>query len=288
MDRDRLLYAGEFLESNLFEPLTAQDIAASAAMSLRSLQRHFTDSVGESLASYVRGRRLTLAARQLVLGHQDILGLALDCQFGSHEAFSRAFRRHYFMSPSEFRQQGCLTHNYHRPLLDEAVLDELNAQRQQPPQLIQVPEHALWGLSAIMHPDQMNGLPLMRLTQRLSADLQTLFGPGQTPRVFIYKPSPGQCHDFCVMVAVKARAGTAPAGLETLILPAGFRATFTLQGDEALLPVFMYHCYAQWIFHSGWHFADAPVELHFPHEREKHFRLTLPVRTTPCSGYRLW
>lgn len=48
-----------FWRNNLFEPLTAEDIAASAAMSLRSLQRHFADSVGESLASYVRGRRLT-------------------------------------------------------------------------------------------------------------------------------------------------------------------------------------------------------------------------------------
>ena len=68
-----------------------------------------------------------------MLGHQDILGLALDCQFGSHEAFTRAFARHYFMSPSEFRKQGCLCHNYHRPQLDEAMLSELNAQQQSPP-----------------------------------------------------------------------------------------------------------------------------------------------------------
>ena len=51
MDKERLLYAGEFLENNLFEPLTAEDIAASAAMTLRSVQRHFAGSVGESLAS---------------------------------------------------------------------------------------------------------------------------------------------------------------------------------------------------------------------------------------------
>ena len=48
MNKDRLLYAGEFLERNLFEPLTAEDLAAAAAMSLRSLQRHFADSVGEA------------------------------------------------------------------------------------------------------------------------------------------------------------------------------------------------------------------------------------------------
>ena len=55
MHRDRLLYAGEYLEANLFEPLTMEDIASASAMSLRSLQRHFVGAVGESLASYVRG-----------------------------------------------------------------------------------------------------------------------------------------------------------------------------------------------------------------------------------------
>ena len=288
MNKDRLLYAGEFLEQNLFEPLTADDLAAAAAMSLRSLQRHFAESVGESLASYVRGRRLTHAARQLVMGHPDILGLALDCQFGSHEAFTRAFRRHYFMSPSEFRDQGCLSHNYHRPVLDEAALDALEAQRQHPPQLHQVPEQTLWGLSTLMPPDQLDGLPLQLQTRRLAAELQALFGPHQTPRLFIYKTTPGQCQHFCVMMAVEARSGATPAGLETLRLPAGFRATFTQHGDESLLPVFMYHCYAQWIFHSGWHFADAPVELHLPNERQVRFRLTLPVRPTPSPSYHLW
>ncbi len=71
-------------------------------------------------------------------------------------------------------------------------------------------------------------------------------------------------------------------------MPAGFRATFTQQGDKSLLPVFLYHCYAQWIFHSGWHFADAPVELHLPHEHERRFRLILPVRPTPSPSYHLW
>ena len=288
MNKDRLLYAGEFLEQNLFEPLTADDLAAAAAMSLRSLQRHFASPPPRSRAPRVRGRRLTHAARQLVMGHPDILGLALDCQFGSHEAFTRAFRRHYFMSPSEFRDQGCLSHNYHRPVLDEAALDALEAQRQHPPQLHQVPEQTLWGLNTLMPPDQLDGLPLQLQTRRLAAELQALFGPHQTPRLFIYKTTPGQCQHFCVMMAVEARSGATPAGLETLRLPAGFRATFTQHGDESLLPVFMYHCYAQWIFHSGWHFADAPVELHLPNERQVRFRLTLPVRTTPSPGYLLW
>ena len=293
MHRDRLLYAGEYLEANLFEPLTMDDIASASAMSLRSLQRHFGECVGESLASYVRGRRLTLAAQELVLGHQDILSLALDCQFGSHEAFTRAFERHYFMSPSEFRKQGCLLHNYHRPNLDEAMLGELSAQHSQPPVIKERPTEWLWGLSRELTADTMAGPALMQEVSLMQAQLRALFGARTAPRTLFFKRTPGQCRHFCVMVATAAGSGLPPQGLEALALPAGFRATFTMAGNEQLLPVFMYHCYAQWIFHSGWHFADAPVELHFPYalgpsDPEPRFRLTLPVRTTPSPHYLMW
>ena len=293
MHRDRLLYAGEYLEANLFEPLTMEDIASASAMSLRSLQRHFVGAVGESLASYVRGRRLTQAAQQLVLGHEDILSLALDCQFGSHEAFTRAFERHYFMSPSEFRKQGCLTHNYHRPNLDEAMLGELAAQHNQPPRIVERPAEWLWGLSRELTAETMAGPALMQEVSLMQAQLRALFGARIAPRTLFFKRTPGQCRHFCIMVATAAGSGLPPQGLEALALPAGFRATFTMQGNERLLPVFLYHCYAQWIFHSGWHFADAPVEMHFPYdlgpsEREPRFRLTLPVRTTPSPHYLMW
>jgi AraC family transcriptional regulator len=41
---------------------------------------------------YVRGRRLTEAAKVLSDGAPDILTVALDAGYGSHEAFTRAFR----------------------------------------------------------------------------------------------------------------------------------------------------------------------------------------------------
>ena len=45
---------------------------------------------------YMRGRRLSEAARVLANGGADILTVALDFGYGSHEAFTRAFRRSQF------------------------------------------------------------------------------------------------------------------------------------------------------------------------------------------------
>jgi AraC family transcriptional regulator len=51
----------------------------------------FAVSTGLSLIRYVRARRLSEAARELAQGADDILGLALDAGYGSHESFTRAF-----------------------------------------------------------------------------------------------------------------------------------------------------------------------------------------------------
>lgn len=57
---------------------------------------------------YVRGRRLTEAARVLVNGAPDILAVALDSGYGSHEAFTRAFREEFGLTPEAVRERGDL------------------------------------------------------------------------------------------------------------------------------------------------------------------------------------
>jgi AraC family transcriptional regulator len=57
---------------------------------------------------YVRARRLTKAARALAKGAPDILTLALEADYGSHEAFTRAFRDHFGVTPEQVRAATCL------------------------------------------------------------------------------------------------------------------------------------------------------------------------------------
>jgi AraC family transcriptional regulator len=53
-------------------------------------------------------RRLTKAARALAKGAPDILTLALEADYGSHEAFTRAFRDHFGITPEQVRAATCL------------------------------------------------------------------------------------------------------------------------------------------------------------------------------------
>ena len=60
---------------------------------------------GVSVMHYVRARRLGAAARALAAGAPDILNVALDSGYSSHEAFSRAFRAQFRATPESVRRQ---------------------------------------------------------------------------------------------------------------------------------------------------------------------------------------
>ncbi len=53
---------------------------------------------------YVRSRRLSNAAKRLAHGDDEILTVALNAQYGSHEAFTRAFLSCFGVLPSTVRQ----------------------------------------------------------------------------------------------------------------------------------------------------------------------------------------
>src|SRR5271156_5536411 len=92
-----------FIESRLAQPMTLDEISAMAEVSRFHLVRAFGEATGFSVMRYVRARRLSEAAHALAAGAPDILSLALAADYGSHEAFPRAFRDHFGVTPEAVR-----------------------------------------------------------------------------------------------------------------------------------------------------------------------------------------
>jgi AraC family transcriptional regulator len=92
-----------FIESHLAGELTLDEIAGVGGVSRFHMVRAFAAATGFSVMRYVRARRLSEAARALANGAPDILSLALDADYGSHEAFTRAFRDHFGVTPEAVR-----------------------------------------------------------------------------------------------------------------------------------------------------------------------------------------
>jgi AraC family transcriptional regulator len=120
-----------YIESHFAEELTLDEVARAAGVSRYHLSRAFSVATGGSLMHYVRGRRLSEAARCLADGAPDILAVALDAGYNSHEAFTRAFRDYFDMTPEMVRAMGNLqTIQLREPIkMNEAMLNNLNEPR---------------------------------------------------------------------------------------------------------------------------------------------------------------
>ncbi len=97
-----------FIESRFREEVSLDDLARATGLSPSYLSRMFTMGTGYTVSGYLRGRRLTEAARALADGAPDILSVALDAGYGSHEAFTRAFRDQFGLTPDAVRRRQSL------------------------------------------------------------------------------------------------------------------------------------------------------------------------------------
>ena len=102
--QDRIRRAQSLIESRLDEEIPIEELAAAVNASLFHFHRVFRGLTGETVREYARRLRLERAAHRLKHApNMDILSVALEALYESHEAFTRAFKRHFGMTPSEFR-----------------------------------------------------------------------------------------------------------------------------------------------------------------------------------------
>ena len=97
-----------FIENRFDRDTSLAEIASACGLSRFHLTRAFGIATGYSVMRYVRGRRLTEAARILVDGAPDILTVALQAGYGSHEAFTRAFHEQFGVTPEVLRSRADL------------------------------------------------------------------------------------------------------------------------------------------------------------------------------------
>lgn len=95
----------EHVEDHLGDQLDIARLAAELGTTEYHLRRMFSSLAGMPLSEYVRRRRMTMAAAEII-GDGDLLDTAVRYGYGSTEAFGRAFRAVHGASPREARRDG--------------------------------------------------------------------------------------------------------------------------------------------------------------------------------------
>jgi AraC-like DNA-binding protein len=100
----RLLRGRDFMLASMQDPIGLKDFAAAACLSPFHFHRSFTQVFRETPHRYLTRQRLELAARLLRCTKMSITEIGLDVGFETSASFSDLFRRHYRMTPSNYRR----------------------------------------------------------------------------------------------------------------------------------------------------------------------------------------
>ncbi|HBF36240.1 MAG TPA: hypothetical protein DDW50_02850 [Firmicutes bacterium] len=93
----------DFIEQHLAEDIKLEHLAEMACFSKYHFHRIFKTMMGKTLMEYVRERRLRSAAHELIYSSRTIMRIAFDWGFNSQDAFDKAFKRMYGITPKQYR-----------------------------------------------------------------------------------------------------------------------------------------------------------------------------------------
>lgn len=92
-----------YMENHLDEAVSVHEVAKASGYSYYHFTRIFQSVLGESIGNYLQKRRLSSAAKKLLYSDRKIIDIAMESGFDSSEAFSRAFKSVYQISPTAYR-----------------------------------------------------------------------------------------------------------------------------------------------------------------------------------------
>ncbi|MEK5333624.1 MULTISPECIES: AraC family transcriptional regulator [unclassified Lysinibacillus] len=110
-----------YIEEHLQETITMEQIANEVNASVFHFQRTFSILTDMSIADYIRRRRLTLAAQELINTDIKVIDLAFKYGYDSPEAFTKAFRKQHNVTPSEARKQQGPLQSYNRLVIQVSL-----------------------------------------------------------------------------------------------------------------------------------------------------------------------
>lgn len=94
----------EYIEKNLSEDLSIETLSNLAYISPYHFSRIFKGLIGITIQEYIRRRRLSEGAKQLLNSNKNVLEIAIEFGFNSHEVFSRAFKQYFSYTPLQVRK----------------------------------------------------------------------------------------------------------------------------------------------------------------------------------------
>lgn len=94
-----------FIENNLLENISANEVSNYIHSSVDYFGRTFNIVTGLSISEYIRNRRLSLAGEELTNNEEKVIDIALKYGYDSPDSFTKAFTRFHGVTPTSARAE---------------------------------------------------------------------------------------------------------------------------------------------------------------------------------------
>jgi len=263
-----------YVESHFGHEISLDDVASAVDVTRYHLTRVFGLAAGRSIMQYVRGRRLTEAARTLSQGAPDILAVAIEAGYGSHEAFTRAFREQFGLTPEAVRERQNLKD---LKLVEAIKMDESLLANLQPPRFEDRCTLLIAGLSERYDSEACAGIPAQ--WQRFAPHLGHIPGQiGQATYGVLCNSDDAGNVEYISGVEVSDFARL-PNEYARLRIPEQQYAVFSHRGHISTIRQVWFTIFNKWLPESGYQVAGGP-------EFERYGAEFNPVLGT--GGFEVW
>ena len=257
-----------YIEDHLDEPISLQEITQVSGWSLWHFHRLFHAVTGETIGEYVRLRRLHKAARMLAETHRPIIEIALDGQFESQEAFTRAFKRLYGMPPGKFRRTGLCHTVFHKEPLSMDQLCHLQGGITMEPIITTIAKVTVVGMEYHGQNKNKEITAMWGVFNQKCMAIPHLTGKRAAYGVCFSDADYGTTGMFRYVAGLPVTVVDAlPEGMTSCTVPAGRYAVFTHCGTLATLDRTFDYIYGTWLPSSEYRLDATRPDFEFYDER---------------------
>ncbi len=257
-----------YIETHVQEDMACESLAAMAGFSKPHFIRVFEAYTGFPVMSYIRRRRLDLAAERLRHSNDRVADIAYDYGFESHDVFGRAFKRLYGITPNSYRRRRFLLPAFHAVNLAQRRTGDAATMTTKPGMaIVTKPTMKLIGIECRME----DGVPSTDLWKRYFDEWQQTFGAIANVRV-----DPEMEIDYVLSVDRDESGYTyfigievtsldvVPPGTSVRLLPRTKYAKFTAVGPvgESIGLTYDY-IFKEWFPSSNYQTAAGPIMEHY-------------------------
>lgn len=259
---DNVKRAVLFIEDNLKEEIYVDDMAREAFCSQFHFMRIFLQLTGETPGAYLRKRRLTEAANDILSG-RDILEVSLDYRFNSQEAFTRSFKDYFSVTPGLYKRNSSSNAGLPKAelkdnlfILPRGGIIPVNKQ----PEIKELPEFKIIGYPYYGIPDR-----IPEMWQKFEKIYKDIYKKDLREKTcaFIFN-----CHrelNYMISIEIDTLDKDIPMEFVGKIVPAATWAMFEVTGED--IDETMAYAHSEWFPKSGYEYS-MPCEMEI---REENF-----------------